>query len=529
MRRVTLRCQQDRIRRAGVRCIAVVLAALVGGSSLALAQRAKDTLRVGFAEPIGSILLYDEPQPEMALVSRAVFDALLCYDARSGEFQPLLARSWKWLNERTLELVLRDDVKFHDGSDFDADDVVYTLNWLVDPAAKLRFADNYAFIERATRIDRHTVRIAMQRVAPEALLRLSISIAMLPSDKHGPLANKSDFGRKTPIGTGPYRAESVSADKGVALVRNPGYRHGGACKPAGRIGRIHAVPIPDLQTQLAHLSTGGLELARIADKNLADLVAASTDLRVTATQGLAYQFLAMDSANRSGHGALANPKVREAVALAIDREALARSVLPGGDAVTALDALCLPAHRACEYSVRPPAFDRGAARKLLAEAGFAGGFDIELAAMPGSFAIGEALAGELRKVGIRARVERMTFVTYRDRQRQGKLQLYTSLWTSGGLPDASSPAAFFFAEGARDFTRDPAIHKLIADGLATHDEARRRAIYRELYDRANRLHYVLPIATKPDVFVHTKDLVIERGTLSPFGTESGFLAWRTAP
>src|SRR5690606_19412399 len=103
---------------------------------------------------------------------------------------------------------------------------------------------------------------------------------------------------------------------------------------------------------------------------------------------------------------------------------------------------------------KPPAYDLDAAKKLLAEAGYANGFDVELSATPGSQGLAEAVAGELRKIGVRATVDRITWAGYRDKQRSGKLQVLISLWTSGGLADASSPLGFHFAAGPRDYARD---------------------------------------------------------------------------
>jgi peptide/nickel transport system substrate-binding protein len=506
--------------------LAAVLFGCVVSSAPSHAQKAKDTVRIGITDPIASILLYDDPQPEIGLLSQAVFDPLICYNARKGQFDPLLAASWTVVDEHTLEFRLRSDVKFHDGSDFDADDVIYTLDWLVDPATEYRFKENFDWVDRVEKIDRYGVRIKIKKPPAIALLRLAIGFAVLPSARHRALANKSEFGRKTPIGTGPYRAELVDANQGVVLVRNERYPQGNGCRPAARIGRAHAVPIPDMQTQIAQLVTGGLDVTHVPSKDLVDLLGTNPNLRVTANQAITFHYMAIDSINRSGNAALANLRVRQAIVKSIDRELVARNVVPGDDAVEVVDAVCIRAQRGCDFSTKPLAYDPAAAKQLLAEAGYPDGFDVEITANPGAYSLAEAIAGEMRKIGIRPKVDKVTFVAYRQRQREGKIQLLVGQWTSGGFPDASSNVDFYFDKGARDYWRDPFIEARAAEASTMADEGRRKAIYRELFDRVNEMSYILPLSTKPDVFVHGKDVFIAKGSLSVYGADINEMEWR---
>src|SRR5450432_3207286 len=106
----------------------------------AQAQKAKDTVRIALNEALATLVVNEDPRPEPELFSYAVFDALLCYDAKSEEYKPLLAKSWTQPDPLTIVFQLRDDVKFHDGAPLTADDVVYSLQYYADPASKLRFA-----------------------------------------------------------------------------------------------------------------------------------------------------------------------------------------------------------------------------------------------------------------------------------------------------------------------------------------------------------------------------------------------------
>lgn len=492
----------------------------------AFAQKAADQVRIGFFDPVSSILLYDDSQPEIGFTSRAVFDPLICFDKKTGQFAPLLATSWKIVDEKTLEFDLRQDVKFHDGSPFSADDLVYTLRWLTAPDTNFRFKENFDWFAGIEKLSDYKVRMALKRPIGIAMIRLAISFAVLPAKLHQPLADKAEFGRKTPIGTGPYKAEYVDANRGVSLIRNADYKQGNECKPAARVNRIKALPIPDIQTQVAQMNTGGLDLLHVASKDIVDFMASNPNYAITASQAITFHYMAMDSINRSGNQALSNPKVRQALMQAIDRGLVTKTVVPGGDEVKPIDALCFKVQLGCAYSTKPPEFDREAARKLLIEAGYPNGFDVEITATPGSYDLGDALAGELRKINVRAKVDKVTFVAYRQKQKDSKLQILVGQWTSGGVPDASSSVEFYFDRGARDYWRDPQIDKWSEEASIINDEAKRKEIYGKIFDRANEARYILPISTKPDVFIHIKDLNVARGSLSVYGADANELSWK---
>jgi peptide/nickel transport system substrate-binding protein len=492
----------------------------------ALAQKAADTLRIPYDNPISTTLLYDDTNPETDMTSLAVYDDLVCYDRKAGSFVPALAKSWRQVDDRTIEFQLRDDVQFHDGTKLTADDVVYTLNWIIDPASKQRFAQiNFGWLERAERIDDHAVRIIAKEPTPLAMINLATAAPILPAALHRAYENKTDFGRKTPIGTGPYRVVPGELAKGITLVRNDAY-HGSSCKPAGSIAKIQVMPIPDRQTQIAQLTIGGIDMVQTQTKDEPDMLASNPALRVTAVEGVGLQFLVMDAAGRSGLAALTDQRVRRAIAQAVDRQFVARSVLAGGESVHAADALCTPDQLSCAVSQPPPAYDVAAAKAALAEAGYPDGFDTEITALPGTYPIADALSGELRKIGIRASVDKATYASLRQKQADGKIQLATIWWTVLKQIDASSLVTYLFDDTPRNYTRDATIAQLAKRGLATVDPTARKEVYRQLFDRVNEVSFALPIAIFPNVIVHTKDLAIDGSPSHAQGLSFFDMRWK---
>ena len=503
---------------------AIALSGALMAAQGALADKKGDSLRVAFHDPISMIDIIFDPKPETQFTSNLVFDTLLYFDDWKHEFKPLLAKSWKRIDAKTLEFKLREDVKFHDGSAFDADDVVYTINWVADKKVRFRIKSRFLWIAGADKIDKYTVRVRTKRPYAAGLMRLAKSTPIFPSDVHGALKRKSAFG-KNPVGTGPYKATQVDPNKGIVLVKNPDYRHGGTVKPAGTIGRITVRHIPDVQTQIAELLTDRLDLVHNVPKDQIDAMTADPRFEVTYSPGLFIYYISLDAAGRSGRAELQNIKVRKAIMHAVNRPAIRKNLIPGGANAPDVDALCFRFQRGCGYSTKPPAYDPGAAKKLLAEAGVAGGFPVVLTSTAPREIV-EAIAGNLRAVGIKASVDKLTFGAYRKKQRSGKIQILVNPWSSGGLADIGSTAGFFFAKSARNYTGDPELTKLVRGSSATFDDKKRRAISAKLFDRVNQQHYIMPISARPTAYLHAKGLEIKTGALDTFGAYGFRMRWK---
>jgi peptide/nickel transport system substrate-binding protein len=512
------------LSRAATTCAAAVLA--TGMATSAFAQKAKDTLRLAFTDPIGTILIYEDSKPEGGFMAAAVFDSLICFNVNSGKLEPLLATSWKWLDDKTLELKLRDDVKFHDGAPFTAEDVAYTLNWLIDPNSKLRFIENYVWMDRTEVVDKTTVRIYAKHTFAPALVRLATAaMPMLPKHIHGDPAKRAEFGIKTPVGTGPFKADYVDSNRGIGLTKNANYPQGSACKTPAGVGKVSILPIPDQQTQIAQFTVGNLDALRIHEKDQADMLGADPRVEVTGLQGLGFSFIAFDASGRSNTKPLLDIRVRQALMRSIDRELITKSVIAGSNAKVT-DDLCFRNQIACDQTAKPISFDRNAAKALLTEAGYPDGFEVELLSTPSVYGLAEALAGELRKIGVRAKVDRATFAAYRDKQRLNKQQILVNEWSSGGLPDSYATSEYFFSPGPRDYWQDKELQELSKEGAATLDENKRRDIYKRIFNAAVERAYVLPISTKPAVFVHTKEVQFTPGAIGTYGAELYQIKWK---
>lgn len=490
----------------------------------ALAQKSKDTLRIGFVDPIEPADSYFFSKPEQGVITRSIYDGLIHFDDINGKFRPLLAKSWKWVDNMTLEMEIRDDVKFHNGKKFTMDDVMYQINWAIDPKSNHQQPRAVEWIKSVEKLSATKFRIHANKPDALALLRLAKSVWIFDSEQHAKFADKRDYGRKSFNGTGPYKITSFSENEGITAERVDSYNIGAYWKNASNIKRIQALAIPDNQARVASLLTDRLDvLKETSPDQTADLV---KDPRFTSTalNGMNFTYFLVDATGRAGQKALTDVRVRRALFMAVNRQELAKNLLPEGTQL--MDALCFKFMTACGYTTQPPAFDPEGAKKLLAEAGFKDGFELQIADyMPETAATALKVSGDLHKIGIKASIQKMTFTVLRKARDEGKLQALVAYYTMAGGPDASAGLDFFYREDSRDYARDKSLIVAMDKAAEELDEEKRRALYQTAFDRINDQSYVMTMTTLPTVFVHTKDIAIRPGSLEPYGALGRDFFW----
>jgi peptide/nickel transport system substrate-binding protein len=220
-------------------------------------------------------------------------------------------------------------------------------------------------------------------------------------------------------------------------------------------------------------------------------------------------------------------RVREAMLHAIDREAIRKAFLPPEiSAKPALEAMCHPAHIACAWSEKPVRYDPARAKALLAEAGLANGFDLELLTWGQGRLVSEVVANDLRKVGVRATVNAATINVFQKLRGDGMAQTLVTLWdNAGGAPDIDNTAKFFYLPGSRNYNTDAELAKLTDEGAREPDLEKRQEIYKRLFDKVTRERYAMPLMELPAVMVLNKDLVVDTRHTKPEGFMFNRLSW----
>jgi peptide/nickel transport system substrate-binding protein len=502
--------------------VAALLVAILVAPAPSHAGRADDTLRIAATDWWSTLDPYQFPQDEAAVFYRTVYETLVSYDERAHKFVPRLAKAWQQIDSRTMEFELRDDVKFHNGDAFSADDVVATIDYLIDPNVRLRFKDRYDWVEKIEKLGPYKVRITAKTVFATALQTIAYRFFILDGKVLATLQNKADYGRLSPITTGPYKIVSMDQTK-MVLERFDGYYNKDGPFQA-HMKRVIVTPMPDRQTQIAQFMTGNVDLIRNPTADAARELASVPGTQITARHNGMLMYVTLDALGRSDNKAMKDPRVRQAFMAAIDRKELAKTVIPGGEIADILDGICVPADISCASTTKPPAFDPALAKKLLAEAGYPDGFDLEFDVHEPIKEIGEAIAGMVRKVGIRASVRPLPLALYVRMRGEGKFTAFLGFYPTNAQPDMDNIFDFFF-EGNRDYWADPLVKQAQREGAVEFDDEKRTSIYQKAIDQVNKMNYILPVADLPMVFVHSKEVHVRENRLSPIDVEICDYEW----
>ncbi len=467
----------------------------------AQAGKADDTLNIAWLQQIENYDQYFNTVREGIVFAREVWDTLIDRDPQTGEYKALLAQSYRWVDPLTLDFALRQGVVFHDGTPFGADDVAYTLNWVSDPANKVITQQNVEWIRSVETTGPFAVRLHLKAPFPAALEYLA---NILPIYPHAYYARVGPQGMsRHPIGTGPYRVVEAEPGKSFTLQRNDEYFAG---SPKGRpaIAKIVQRTIGDMSTQIAEVLTGRIDWIWQVPADQAEKLAHVPNVTVKSAETMRIGYVGFDAAGRSGETPMRDQRVREAIAHAIDREAMVKSLVGGESRV--LHAACFPSQFGCtEEGVRRYAYDPELAKKLLAEAGYPNGFDIEIYGYrERNWA--EAITGYLRAVGIRAKLNFLQYAALRDKNWAGVTALMYMTWGSNSVNDVSAILGNFFKGSPDDFARDAELRRWIEIGDTSIDPELRKTNYRMALQRIADEIYWLPMFSYVTNYALSSDL-----------------------
>ena len=473
----------------------MVLVGLLAGP--VAAQQRQNAVTWGFASEIETMDPYATGKRTAQLVIRNVLEHLVLRDAK-GDLKPALATAWKWVDDKTLEFTLRRGVAFHDGQPFDADDVVFTVQHVKRTDIPIAFgATDYGFINRAEKIDPYTVRLLLNAPTPSAVDRLSQTLFILPKS-----ANMATFGPK-PNGTGPYKVSVFEAGRRVELAKNDAYYAADWGRP--RLDRINVVTIPDAQTQVAELTSGRVDFLWNISVDQMQSLARATGVTTVPGGSTSISFLIMDAAGRAGQGPMQNKTVRQAIAHAINREAISK-VLRGGSSVV-IDAPCHPKQFGCIQDVAVKyEYNVAKAKALLASTPYAAGFDLPISAFTDGGPVAEAVIGDLREIGIRGKLDFKETSAWVKDLWAGKLPATVSPWPSNGVYDASAMVPLFFMGEQGDYARDEEVMAWFKQAGSITEPAERLRLYRLGFEKIAREAYVVPLMTNVTNFAYRSNL-----------------------
>ena len=330
-----------------------------------------------------------------------IFDFLVRMDASGGESVPSLATSWEKVDDTTWRFYLRENVKFSNGEDFNADDVIYTLDRIFEPDSG-RTTYNLQVLESWEKVDDYTVDLHTEGVVSDMPTRL-YDMAILPNEYCASISAE-EFGQN-PVGCGPYMLEEWRTNDYISLVYNENY-----WGETPSCTKITFRSIPEISTRLAELMAGTVDIVVDLNPDYVDTVNSYEGYRAVSALSKRVPYIGIDLLNEDSPEELQDVRVRQALNYAIDRDAIIVNVYNG----YALKLATIWREDNVGYSEELSGgenaypYDPDMARSLLAEAGYADGFTIDLYYTDNMFLKCEetclAVASYLEDIGITVNV-----------------------------------------------------------------------------------------------------------------------------
>jgi peptide/nickel transport system substrate-binding protein len=404
-----------------------------------------------------------------------IYDGLVRLD-RNLVPGPALATSWQNPEPTRWVFHLREDARFHDGSPLTSEDVVHTLETLLDPAFGAPLRPLYEPIARVDAIDAHTVSIRLEK--PYAPLLSYLDVGIVPRGAEDPGSR--------PVGTGPYRLVRWDRGSGISLEANEDYWG----EPPGA-EKIDFVIVPDNTARAQAFEAGDLDVIQ-SPLSPQDIGRLSADPRFQAhsESGAAITYFNFNTSKPP----LDDPLVRRAIGMLIDQETILNRIYEGSD--ERATSVLLPSSWAFSPEVAQPGYDPGAAEALLDEIGFTDGDGDgvrERGAERLSFELGthgedvnrvqtvEYLQNQLKRHGVEVRLRVTDWPSFSMRRDASDYDVILLGWTQLVDPDKGLYDQLRSGGGLNwGRYRNPRVDELLETGRSSLDRNERASIYREV-------------------------------------------------
>ena len=482
---------------------ASVVAMLIAGPAAAINGKPavdRDTVVFAISSDIGNFDAQVTTTPDSGRYTLALNDTLFGFDT-AGRPEPRLATAVKISDDGlSYTFTLRRDVKFHNGAQMTAKDVKFSIERIVKPETKSGRRPLLApMFESATIVDDYTVTMRLKTADGAFLNKITGFLPIVPKEYTESLPSPEAFSQ-APIGAGPFKFVSRRIGQSVELERFDDYWGNKAA-----IKRIQFRVIPEPSSRVNALLAGEIDIS--------DGISASDVARVKQNAGLKIDSVKVGSplmvrlySNIKGTP-LADPRVRQALNYAVDKNAIIKSVLHGiGEPMPSFLSSVYPI--GIDPALKPYPYDAQRARKLLADAGYAKGFDTEIyssSVMPKE--VTEAVVAFWGQVGVRARIKFIDYVAWaRLDNTHGNGPMSITRFPNA-IYDPSHPIGGSAVEGGTwsDYSH-PKVNELYAQSVKVFDAAERDKIFRQIVEILRDDAHSVPITELYTNFGHDAKL-----------------------
>lgn len=432
---------------------------------------------------------------ESLKIAHQVFDSLLEYKEGTTEVEPALAESWEISTDGlTYTFHLRQGVKFHDGTDFNADAVVFNFNRWSDPKSEYKFeGDSFDYydsmfgpdgdrvIKEVTAPDENTAVFTLNK--PQAPFLQNIAMTCFGIASPTAVKEKKENFKNEPVGTGPFVFKEWKRNDSITLEKNPNYWKEGLPK----LNKVIVRSIPDNSARFNALQNGEIDLMEdVSPDNLSQLESNSA-LQKIERPPFNVAYIGFNLKKKP----FDDPKVRVALNYAVNKQGIIDAFF-AGQAQPAVNPMP-PTLWGYNDSVQDYTYDLDKAKQLLADAGYPDGLPGEYTFyampvsrpyMPDGKKVAEAIQADFAKIGVKVNIESPEWATYLDDTKAGeKDDLYMMGWTG----DNGDPDNFIYTlldkdaipGNNRSFYANDDLHKLLIQAQQETDQDKRADLYKQ--------------------------------------------------
>jgi peptide/nickel transport system substrate-binding protein len=413
---------------------------------LVTAVQAK-TFRWASASDIPTLDIHSQNNALGNGVHAAIYESLVYYNSKTFKLEPMLATAWKLTSPTSLRVTLRKGVKFADGTDFTADDAVFSINRAMSKTSN--YAVFTAGIDKVVKVDADNIDILLKAPNPVLVNQLTelrmMSKAWAEKNKSAEpkdiKTKEETFAHRNAMGTGPFVVDSWKPDERLVLKRNPNW-WGNSTQGSGfNITEVIYTPIKSEATRVAALLSGEVDM--VLDPSPQDLGRLRTNTALKVMDGAENRtiFFGMDQfreelpgSDVKGKNPLKDQRVRKALYQAIDMEAIHKTTMRGLSQNTGT-MIAPQVFGWSEKLHQRHAFNIDAAKKLLNDAGYPNGFTVDFACSNNRYIsdeeICQAVTAMWAKIGVKAKLRTLPLVTYFPMIQRYEASIYMLGW---GVP-----------------------------------------------------------------------------------------------
>lgn len=448
----------------------------------------KDTLVYGRGGDSTSLDPITSTEGETFKVTKNIFETLVNYGDQDTTLHPGLAEKWDVsADSLTYTFHLRQGVKFQDGTDFNADAVVFNFDrWMNGDDKQFPYytmfggykKDEGHVIKDVKALDQNTVQFVLKRPQAPFLKNLAMSAFGISS----PTAVKKygDKYRENPVGTGPFKFVEWKQNDRITLVKNPDYWQKGLPKLNKVIFRV----IPENTARLNALANGEIDVMDGLNNSDEATVKANDKLQVIKRPSMNVGYLGFTVTRKP----FDNKLVREALNYAVDKKSIIDAFY-GGQAIAAKNPMP-PSIEGYDDAIEAYPYDLDKAKQLLAQAGYPNGFSMDLWAMPVArpympegMKVAEVIQASFAKIGVKAKIQTVDWATYLQKAAKGDFDAYMLGWT-GDNGDADNFIYTLLDKdsiGANNYSQysNSQLHDILIKAQTETDQAKRNDLYKQ--------------------------------------------------